>query len=421
MRYIRLRTVFEIDEGWLMDVAFSEKDEGFRRHVRAFLAEALPSGLRRKVENGIELQRDDIVSWHRILHAKGWAAPNWPAEHGGPGWSLAQKYIFDEEHALAAAPRLVAFGINMCGPVLMGFGTDAQKARFLPKILSGEHVWCQGYSEPGSGSDLASLTTTATRDGDHWVINGTKTWTTKAHWADWCFLLARTSSEGRKQQGITFMLLDLGTPGIEIRPIVLLDGLHETNMVFFDNVRVPVENTVGEIGEGWAIGKYLLAHERMSGGSLGPHKKLLSQLKRIAQEEEKAGGGPLAEDLEFSRKIAEVELELKTLEAFTLRTVDALSRVGDLGGQALGVEANVFKIRNTEIQQRLTELKMQAVGYYAQPYLYAALTQGWNEPPIGAEYANGCTPFYLHFRKVSIYSGSNEIQHNIIAKAELGL
>lgn len=404
-----------------MDMAFDASDEAFRAEVRAFLAEALPSGLRRKVENGFELQRDDLMSWHRILHAKGWVAPNWPQEHGGPGWSLTQKYIFDEEHALAGAPRLVAFGLNMCGPVLIGFGTDEQKARFLPKLLSGEHVWCQGYSEPSSGSDLASLKTTAVRDGDHWVVNGSKTWTTKAHWANWCFLLARTDNSGRKQEGITFLLLDLDTPGIEIRPIVLLDGLHETNQVFFDNVRIPVENTVGEVGKGWSIGKYLLAHERMSGGSLGPHKMLLRQLKHIARVDEKAGGGRLCDDPEFGRKIAEVELALKTLEAFTLRSVDTLSRGGDLGGQALGAEANIFKIRNTEIQQRLTELKMQAIGYYAQPYLFGALTQGWNEPPIGAEYANGCAPSYFHFRKVSIYSGSNEIQHNIIAKAELGL
>lgn len=403
-----------------MDVSFSAADEAFRGEVRTFLSEALPTGLRTKVEHGVELQRDDLMHWHRILHQKGWVAPNWPAEYGGPGWSLAQKYIFDEEHALAGAPRLVAFGLNMCGPVLIGFGTETQKQYFLPRILSGEHVWCQGYSEPSAGSDLAALQTSAVREGDHWVINGAKMWTTKAHWADWCFLLARTSSEGRKQEGITFILVDLNTPGIEIRPIILLDGLHETNQVFFNDVRVPVSNTVGKIDHGWSIGKYLLAHERMSGGSLGAHKILLRQLKRIAGEES-AGGVPLARDPDFARKIAEVELALKTLESFTLRSVDRLSGDGDLGGQALGAEANIFKIRNTEIQQRLTELKMQAVGYYAQPYLYGALTQGWNEPPVGADYANGCAPAYFHFRKVSIYSGSNEIQHNIIAKAELGL
>ena len=404
-----------------MDIGFTETDEVFRGEVRDFLEDALPSGLRSKVENGVELQREDLLSWHRILYAKGWVAPNWPAEHGGPGWTLAQKYIFDEEHALAGAPRLVAFGLNMCGPVLMGFGSEAQKQYFLPRILSGEHIWCQGYSEPEAGSDLASLKTSAVREGDHWVINGAKMWTTKAHWADWCFLLARTSSGGRKQEGITFILVDLRTPGIEIKPVILIDGLHETNQVFFNDVCVPVENTVGEIDKGWTIGKYLLAHERMSGGSLGAHKILLRQLKRISREDQKSGGIALADDPSFSRKIARVELELRTLEAFTLRSVDGLSRGGELGGQALGVEANIFKIRNTEIQQRLTELKMQAVAYYAQPYVYSALTQGWNEPPIGAEYANGCTPAYLHFRKVSIYSGSNEIQHNIIAKAELNL
>ncbi len=404
-----------------MDVSFSAEDAVFREEVRAFLREATPPELKYKVENGIEMQREDVLGWHRILYRKGWVAPNWPEQYGGPGWSLTQKYIFDEELGLAGAPRLVVFGINMCGPVLIGFGTEAQRKRFLPPMLSGEHIWCQGYSEPEAGSDLASLRTSAVRDGDEWVINGAKTWTTKAHWADWCFLLVRTSDGEKKQQGITFILVDLATPGIEIRPIYLIDGLHETNHVFFTDVRVPVANTVGEIDKGWDIGKYLLAHERMSGGSLGTQKTLLRQLKTIAAEDERASGRPLARDPAFAREIAEVELELRVLEAFNLRAVDKLSRDGELGGHALGVEANIFKIRNTEIHQRLTELKMRAVGYYAMPYLLSALSHGWNEPPIGAEYANGCTPAYLHFRKVSIYSGSNEIQHNIIAKAELGL
>ncbi|MDP6706704.1 MAG: acyl-CoA dehydrogenase family protein [Alphaproteobacteria bacterium] len=404
-----------------MDLSFSAEDAAFREAVRAFLGQAMPPELKYKVENGIEMQRDDIIGWHKILYAKGWVAPNWPEEYGGPGWSLTQKYIFDEELALAGAPRLVTFGLNMCGPVLIGFGTEEQKRRFLPPMLSAEHVWCQGYSEPNAGSDLASLRTAAVLDGDEWVINGAKIWTTKAHWADWCFLLARTSDAGKKQEGITFILVDLQTPGIEIRPIYLIDGLHETNHVLFTDVRVPVENTVGEIDKGWGIGKYLLAHERMSGGSLGTHKTLLRQLKEIAAKDARSGGRPLSEEPAFARGIAEVELELRTLEAFNLRAVDKLSRGGDLGGKALGVEANVFKIRNTEIHQRLTELKMQAIGYYAMPYLLSALSHGWNEPPIGAEYANGCTPAYLQFRKVSIYSGSNEIQHNIIAKAALGL
>ena len=404
-----------------MDLRFAPGDAGFRQEVRAFLSEAMPPELSYKVENGIDLKREDVLGWHRILHDKGWVAPNWPKAYGGPGWSLTQKYIFDEELGYAGAPRLVTFGINMCGPVLIGFGTDEQKRRFLPPMLSGEHVWCQGYSEPGAGSDLASLTTTAVRDGDDWVINGVKMWTTKAHWADWCFLLARTGAGDKKQDGISFILVDLRSPGIEIRPIVLMDGLHETNQVFFSDVRVPVANTVGEIDRGWAIGKYLLAHERMSGGSLGQHKTLLRQLKQIAGSDSIVAGRPLSEDEGFAAEIAAVEIDLATLEAFNLRAVDRYGRDGDLGGQAIGVEANIFKIRQSEIHQRLTELKMQAVGYYGMPYVFSALSHGWNEPPIGAEYANGCTPAYLHFRKVSIYSGSNEIQHNIIAKAALGM
>ena len=404
-----------------MDLAFAPEDAAFRQEVRKFLAEKLPERLRYKVENGVEQQYGDMLEWHRILAKQGWVAPNWPQEYGGPGWTLTQKYIFDEELGLAGAPRIVTFGINMCGPVLMAYGTEEQKQRHLPPMLAGEKIWCQGYSEPGAGSDLASLKTEAVRDGGDYVINGSKIWTTKAHWADWVFLLVRTAKMEKRQQGISFLLADMKTPGIEIRPIHLIDGLHETNQVFYTDVRVPVENLVGVEHEGWGIGKYLLAHERMGGGSLGHHKALLRQLKHIASLENSGSGAPLADDHSFAREIASIEVELQTLEAFNLRAIDKVSRAGDLGAQALGMEANQFKIRNTEIQQRLTELKVQALGYYANPYVFGALTQGWNEPPIGAEYANGATPAYFHFRKVSIYSGSNEIQHNIIAKAQLGL
>ena len=404
-----------------MDLAFAPEDAAFREAARAFLADNLPERLRYKVENGVEQQYEDMLEWHHILAKQGWVAPNWPAEYGGPGWTLTQKYIFDEEMGLAGAPRIVSFGINMCGPVLMAYGTEEQQQRHLPPMLAGEKIWCQGYSEPGAGSDLASLKTEAVRDGDHYVVNGSKIWTTKAHWADWVFLLVRTGKFEKRQQGISFLLVDMKTPGISIRPIHLIDGLHETNQVFYDNVRVPVENLVGVENEGWGIGKYLLAHERMGGGSLGQHKALLRQLKHIAGLEDAGSGAPLSEDESFAREIASIEVELQTLEAFNLRAIDKVSRAGELGGQALGMEANHFKIRNTEIQQRLTELKVQALGYYANPYVFGALTQGWNEPPIGAEYANGASPAYFHFRKVSIYSGSNEIQHNIIAKAQLGL
>ncbi len=404
-----------------MDLTFGDQDAAFRAEVREFLASSTPPDLKYKVRNGIEMQREDVVGWHKVLYDRGWVAPSWPKEYGGPGWSLTQKYIFDEELGLAGAPRIVVFGINMCGPVLIGFGTEEQKRRFLPPMLSGDEIWCQGYSEPDAGSDLASLRTTAIRDGDEWVINGTKTWTTKAHWSDWCFLLARTSSEGKKQEGISFILVDLKSPGIEIRPIYLMDGLHETNMVFYTDVRVPVANTVGKIHNGWSIGKYLLAHERMSGGSLGQHKTILWQLKEIAIQDEQCGGRPLIGEPNFAHHIAAIEMELRTLEAFNMRAIDKFSRDGELGGKALGAEANIFKIRSSEILQRLHELKAEAIAYYAMPYQIAALQHGWNEPSVGAEYANSCTPNYLHFRKVSIYSGSNEIQHNILAKAQLGM
>ncbi|MFN4089079.1 MAG: acyl-CoA dehydrogenase family protein [Alphaproteobacteria bacterium] len=392
------------------------EDSAFRDEVRAFLRDRLPAEIKRKVDNGVALARDDIMRWHRILYEQGWLAPNWPREWGGPGWTIEQKYIWDEEQGLAGAPRLISFGINMCGPVLIHYGTEAQKRRFLPRILSGEDVWCQGYSEPESGSDLASLKTRADLDGDHWVVNGTKLWTTMAHFANMVFLLVRTSQEARKQEGISFLLADLGSPGVAIRPIHLIDGLHETNQVFYDDVRVPRENLVGEAGKGWDIAKYLLGHERMSGGSLGHQKKILAHLKRIASSDERSGGRPLIEDPDFRARLASAELELKTVEALMLRALGGVS-----AERALGVEANMIKIRGTELHQLLTELRMQALGYYAQPYVLSALMQGWNEPPVGAEYANGATPAYLHFRKVSIYSGSNEIQHNIIAKAALGL
>lgn len=400
-----------------MDFRFDSEDRAFREEVRAFFREKLPADLKTKVINSEALSRDDIMRWHRILYEKGWAAPNWPKAHGGPGWSVTQKYIFDEEQGLAAAPRLIQFGLGMCGPVLMAFGTDAQKAHHLPRMLSGEHVWAQGYSEPGSGSDLASLRTRARLDGDEWVISGQKTWTTQAHMANWVFLLARTSDEPKKQLGISFFLIPLDSPGIEIRPIHLMDGLHETNAVFYDDVRIPKANLVGEAGAGWTIAKHLLAHERMGGGALGQHKLLLAQTKAIAAEEQRAAGRPLAADSDFGRRIAEAETELRSLEAVILKTLAKVS-----ADKALGAEANVIKIRGSEVLQRLTELRMEALGLAALPYDLDALENGWgNRAPVGLPHENGVAPRYFHMRKVSIYSGSNEIQHNIFAKAVLGL
>lgn len=400
-----------------MDFRFSPDDLAFRNEVQAFFRDKLPPDLQAKTANAQALSRDEIMRWHSILHEQGWVAPNWPAEYGGPGWSVTQKYIFDEEHGLAAAPRLIQFGLGMCGPVIMAFGTDAQKAFHLPQMLSGDHIWAQGYSEPNAGSDLASLTTRARLEGDEWVINGRKLWTTMAHMANWVFLLARTSDEPKKQLGISFFLIPLDTPGITIRPIHLLDGLHETNEVLYEDVRIPAANIVGKPGEGWTIAKHLLAHERMGGGALGQHKLLLAQVKALATTDQRANGSPLAEDAGFARKIAEAEAALRTLEAVMLKTLAKVS-----ADRALGAEANVIKIRGTEVHQRLTELRMEALGQDAMPYDLDALENGWgNRQPVAAAYANGVTPRYMHMRKVSIYSGSNEIQHNIFAKAVLGL
>ena len=356
------------------------------------------------------------MHWHRTLHEKGWVAPNWPTEYGGPGWSITQKYIYDEESALAGAPRLISFGITMCGPVLMKFGTPEQKSRYLPRILSGEDVWCQGYSEPGSGSDLASLKTRAELEGDHFIVNGQKTWTTSAHMADKIFCLVRTDPKAKQHEGISFLLIDdLRAPGITVRPLITIEGLHEVNEVFFDNVRVPKANLVGEMNKGWTVAKYLLGHERMGGGALGIQKRLLSQLKEIARDQVK-DGRPLSEDAEFARKIASVEIELTALEIQMLRLLASVS-----ADREMGFEASMIKIRRSEIHQRLTELRMDAVGYYAEPFVLNALKEGWNEEPIGPEYANALAAQYFNNRKVSIFAGSNEIQHNIIAKRMLGL
>lgn len=399
-----------------MEMAFSAEDEAFRQDVRAFLKDALPKAVSDKVINGRHIPREDIMAWHHALHKQGWITPNWPKEWGGPNWTPNQKYIFDEESSFAGAPRPILFGITMCGPVLMRYGTEEQKNFFLPKIASGEIIFCQGYSEPGSGSDLASLKMKAERDGDDFVLNGQKTWTTSAHMADWIFCLVRTSNKGKRQEGITFILLDMSTKGVNVKPLITLDGTHEVNEVFFDDVRVPAANVIGEVDEGWTVAKYLLGHERMGGGALGGVKKLLVQLKEIAREEDDGFGNALWDDDTFRRKVSETEIELMALEMQMMRLLAAVS-----ADREMGFEASMIKIRRSEILQRLTELKMEAVGYYSSPYIKAALTERWNEEPIGAEYANAQTPQYLNNRKHSIFAGSNEIQHNIIAKQMLGL
>jgi alkylation response protein AidB-like acyl-CoA dehydrogenase len=398
-----------------MNIEFSDAETAFRDEVRSFLKDNLPDEISDRINGGIEMRREDFSRWHKILYQQGWVAPGWPKEYGGTGWTPIQRYIFDEECAAASAPRVMPFGVSMVGPVIYTFGNDAQKAHYLPRILSNEDWWCQGYSEPGSGSDLASLRTRAVRDGDHYVINGQKTWTTTAHWADWIFCLVRTSTEGKQQEGISFLLIDMTTPGVSVRPIITMDGGHEVNDVFFEDVRVPVENLIGEENKGWTYAKFLLSHERAGIADVGRSKKQIARLKAIAKAEQ-SNGRPLAEDKRFRDKMSELEIDLMAVEFTELR---ALSR--ESAGKPPGPEANLLKIRGTEVQQRITELTLEAVGYYANPYVPDALKDGWNEDPIGPEYAASIAPRYFNWRKASIYGGSNEIQKGIIAKMVLGL
>jgi alkylation response protein AidB-like acyl-CoA dehydrogenase len=395
---------------------FSQADLAFQQDVRAFIQANLPDDVRKKVIHGNEVTKDDYTRWHKTLYRKGWIAPNWPVEHGGCGWSVIQRYIFDEECGLAGAPRLSPFGLGMVGPVIMHFGTEAQKKRYLPNILSGEETWCQGYSEPGSGSDLASLQTRAERKGDHYLINGSKLWTSLAHHADLIFCLVRTSIEKKKQDGISFLVFRIkDQPGIEIRPLITLNGLRHVNQVFFTDVKVPLDSLIGEEGKGWTIAKYLLEHERVSGGGVGALKTALQRVKDIASAE-LSDGRPLIEDTDFRRRVAQAEIELISVEQTMLRALAAFS-----ADKSIGAVSSLIKIRRSEVEQMISELGVMAAHYYAMPYSVASLRDGWNEEPIGPEDANSLTPSYMFLRAASIYSGSNEIQRNIIAKADLRL
>ena len=398
-----------------MDISLRPEDIAFRDEVRRFAADALPESIRRKQAAGIHLDKADIVRWHRILYEKGWVAPNWPAEYGGAGFSPLQRHIFERETARAGAPWVLPFGVQMVGPVIMAFGGPEQKARFLPRILSCDDVWCQGYSEPGAGSDLASLRTRAVRDGDHYVVNGQKTWTSYAHWADMIFCLVRTSSEGKPQEGISFLLIDMKSPGVTVNPIVTIGGRHEVNDVFFDDVRVPVANRVGEENKGWTYAKYLLRFERAGSAEVGVQKRQVARLRDIARAE-RVDGGPLIEDRRFREKLADLEIQLATIDYTEMRVLAAES----IGAEP-GPEVSMLKLRGTEIQQRISELLLEAIGGAANPYVPEALSDGWNEEPIGAAHAAGIAPHYFDWRKASIYAGSNEIQKNIMTKMVLGL
>ena len=393
-----------------MELSFSSKDLEFRDEVRDFLANEYPKHVKEKLDNGEPLSKEDIVDWHKSLSAKGWMGFNWPVEYGGTGWSPAQIYIFQNELGLAGCPPLIPFGVSMVGPVIYSFGNQEQKDRFLPDILNFDTWWCQGYSEPGSGSDLASLKTKAepvSENGkDYYIINGSKTWTTLAQHADWIFCLVRTDSSGKKQEGISFLLIDMNSPGIEVKPIITIDGDHEVNSVFFTDVKVPADQLIGEEGKGWTYAKFLLAHERFGIAGVPVVKVQIEKLKNITSE---------FNDADLSKKIAELEIDLEALEFTELRTLAAIAE----GGHP-GAESSILKIRGTEIQQRLTELFVEAAGQYILPYEGPDGFES-NRIPAGPDYASSSVAQYLNYRKTSIYGGSNEIQKNIIAKAILGV
>ncbi len=366
-----------------MDLTYSAAERAFRAEVRDFIATRLPADIREKVRGALPLEKDDYARWHRMLFERGWAAPGWPAAYGGTGWNAIERHIFLEEIAAGWAPRMLPFGLNMVAPVIIEFGNDAQRVRFLPPILSGEEFWCQGYSEPGAGSDLASLTTKAQRRGDTYVIEGTKTWITAAQWADWIFVLARTDPGAKKQEGISFILVDMRSPGVTVRPIVTIDGGTEINEVHFDNVEVPVANRVGDEGAGWTYAKFLLEHERTGTAGISACRQILEQIDELRERESLT-------DRRLSERIAEIDIELTALAFTELRVLAAES-----AGTRPGPESSILKLRGTEIQQALTELLLDAGG----PYASASNTRR-----------------YYNFRKASIYAGSNEIQKNIIAK-----
>ncbi|NUA26771.1 acyl-CoA dehydrogenase family protein [Cupriavidus basilensis] len=401
-----------------MDLRFSAAEQAFREEVRSFVQASLPADIRDKVLAHQRVEKDDYVRWHRILHARGWGAPTWPKEWGGTGWNALQRLIFEIEAFRAGAPRLLPFGLTMIGPVLMKYASQEHKERFLPRIPTVEDFWCQGYSEPGSGSDLASLKTRAVRQGDRYIVNGQKTWTTMAHFADWIFCLVRTDSESKPQEGISMLLIDMKTPGVTVRPIVTLDGGHDVNEVWFEDVEVPAANLLGEENRGWTYAKYLLGHERTGIAGIGHCNRELRQLKHYAAQATDGAGRPLIDDVRMRDKIARIEMDIMALEMLLLRvaTQDA--------GRGPGPEASIVKIRGSEIQQDLAMLQMEVAGPNAWPYSPRWLEAG-EAPPADAPlhapaWAAPAASTYFDMRKTSIYGGTTEVQKNIISKMILG-
>jgi len=397
-----------------MQLEFSPAEIAFQKEVRTFIAENYPENLRSVQDEGHDLSKEDFLSWHRILAKKGWIAPAWPVEYGGTGWTATERFIWSEELAAADCVGTMPFGLSMVGPVIYTFGTPEQKAKFLPGILSGDDWWCQGYSEPGAGSDLASLRTKAVRDGDDYIVNGQKTWTTMAQYADWGFFLVRTDADAKAQEGISFLLIDMKSPGVTVRPIITLGGEHEVNEVWLEDVRVPVANRVYEENKGWTCAKFLLAHERTGIAAVARSKRGVEKIKAIARTEQD-GDRPLIANPFFKRKISELEIDLTALEFTELRSL-----AGEAAGKGPGPESSLLKIKGSEIQQRITELALEAVGHYGAPY-FRGFGDGDNEHPIGPDYAHRAAPTYFNARKTTIYGGSNEIQRNIIAKMVLGI
>ncbi len=400
-----------------MNVTLSDDELAFRDELRAFFHDRLPEDIRRKQEQGVILDREDHIRFQKLLAEKGWAGVNWPVEYGGTGWTPVQKYLFATEMAEANAPDIVPFGLSMVGPVIYSFGNDEQKRRFLPDILESNVWWCQGYSEPGAGSDLASLKTRAEFDGDAYIVNGTKTWTTLGQHADWIFVLARSRADvARRQEGISFLLVDMSTPGVTVRPIITIEGEHEVNEVHFENVRVPAENLVGEEGAGWTYGKVLLQHERTNIAGVARSRYRLKKLRERAGRAVR-GAPPLTGDRNFMRKLATVEVELKALEYTELRTLAAVA-----SGKAPGPESSILKIKGTEVQQAIDTLYLEAAGYYALPYVPEQYVLGFPDGErVGEDTETRFSLQYFNNRKASIYGGSNEIQKNIVAKHVLGL
>ena len=400
-----------------MNVTFSDAELAFRDKIRAIFRDEFPEDIRRKRELGVPLEREDMVRFQQWLHEQGWAGVNWPAEYGGTGWSPVQKYIFATEMAEADAPGIVPFGLSMVGPVIYTFGNEEQKQRFLPDILASKVWWCQGYSEPGAGSDLASLKTRADLAVDHYVVNGTKTWTTLGQHADWIFILARTNTDvARRQEGISFLLVDMSSPGVTVKPIITIEGDHEVNEVHFEDVKVPVGNLVGEEGKGWTYGKVLLQHERTNIAAVAISNFRARKLRELTKKSVR-GAPPLCSDRNFMRKLAAVEVDLKALEFTELRTLAAVK-----SGKAPGPESSILKVKGTEIQQAIDTLYLEAAGYYALPFVQDQyVPDGPGDDWVGEGTETQSSLRYFNFRKASIYGGSNEIQKNIISKHVLGL